>query len=284
MAVVIAVTSDQHARSTLGLCNPKGVQLDDGGTYLPSKAHAWMWDMWTEGWDMAGECAAKSGSELWWVNNGDLPDGDHHNTGQIASRNPIVEREIIRDILDVPLAYDPKHIFMVRGTEAHVGKEGCAEEGVARALSDDWPVERCPTTGNASWWEVDLECEGTYLNFLHHGRTGYREWTWRNACLMLAADITLTRTNDGRRVPDLAVRSHFHRHADSYDAHKCRVIQTPCFQLKTAHVYKVAAENLSHIGMIWIEIDDDHYTVHKHITMAKPSPIWRVDMSHQIRL
>ena len=40
-----AVVSDLHCGSTLGLCPPEGVQLDDGGQYLPSAAQKALWDV-----------------------------------------------------------------------------------------------------------------------------------------------------------------------------------------------------------------------------------------------
>ena len=275
MAVVIAVTSDTHIRSTVGLCSPKGVALDDGGWYKPSKAQLWLWDIWEEGWERAGECAAGLGADLWWVNNGDLGDGDHHNTSQIVSRNPVAESELVRDALAVPLeGHGPKRIFIIRGTDSHVGQSACVEERAARGLSKSWPVEWCDHPHQASWWRLQMECEGVFLDFLHHGRTGYRPWTHWNATNLLAAQIVMEAVNADERIPDLAIRSHFHRCSDSYDAQRCRVIQTPAFQLGTSYVNQRVPESPADIGMIWIVCDDGHYEVHKHLRKPKRAAVW----------
>ena len=276
MAVVIAVASDQHARSTVGLCSPKGVAFNDGGHYQPSKGQLWMWDIWEECWDRVGDLAAKHNAPVWWINNGDLVDGDHHNTPQIVSRSTIQEREIVRDILDVPLLrVKPESIFIVRGTASHVGQEGSSEESIARALSDDWPVEWCPEPHQASWYTLMLECEGLFIDALHHGRTGYRAHTSQNATELLAWDISMERAKNGERLPDIAFRSHIHRYfISAEDQAPVRVIQTPAFQLKTGWAYGKVPESLADVGMVWVLVDGDHYEVHKHKFRPNRGPVW----------
>ena len=48
--VVLAITSDHHTGSTLGLCPPEGVRLDDDGSYKPSRAQLWLWANWLDYW------------------------------------------------------------------------------------------------------------------------------------------------------------------------------------------------------------------------------------------
>jgi len=275
MAVVIAVASDEHCGSTGGLMADKPITYDDGGTYHPSPGQLWLWNAWRDGWDQAAECAARNNAELWWVNNGDLTDGPrHHGTHQSVGMHG-EEREVVRDVLDYPLLKcGIKKIFMVRGTESHVGPGACAEEGIAKALSDDWPVEGCPEPPTMSWYHLMMDVEGVFLDCLHHGRTGYRPWTHWNATALLAAQITMERVKTGDRIPDLAIRSRFHRHSDSYDAQPCRVIQTPAFQLATSYVHRRAPESLADVGMICVLIDDGLYEVHKHIVTPSRGHVW----------
>ena len=274
MAVVLAITSDTHCRSTVGLMSPNGVPLDDGGHVSPSPGQLWLWQCWLSFWDMVEKLQVKHNAPVWWESNGDLVDGDHHNTYQIVSRNSIQEREIVRDVLDIPLSLSPERIFIIRGTEAHVGVGGCSEESIARALSDDWPVEPDPESGNCSWWKLMMDVEGVLIDFTHHGRTGMRPWTHWNATALLAAQIVMERVRGHERIPNLAIRSHFHRHSDSYDAHLCRVIQTPAFQLGTSYVTKVVPESLADIGGIAIVIDDGKFEVHKDIHRPSRGRIW----------
>lgn len=274
MAVVIGVASDEHCGSTVGLCGPNPIQYDDGGQYVPSPGQKWLWGAWCEGWEQAAECAARHNAELWWLNNGDLTDGPrHHGTHQSVGLY-IQEREIVRDVLDKPLGLGLKRIFLVRGTESHVGPGAASEEGIAKALSDDWPVEPCPDPPTMSWWHLMAEVEGVFIDALHHGRTGYRPWTHWNATNLLAAQITMERVKTGDRIPNIAIRSHFHRHSDSYDAQPCRVIQTPAFQLATSYVHRRVPESLADVGMIWLLIDNGHVEVHKHIVVPSRGTIW----------
>jgi hypothetical protein len=275
MAVVIGIASDEHCRSTVGLISPGGVPLSDGGHYTPSKGQRWLWDNWLKGWEMVGELAAKHSAPVWWVNNGDLVDGFHHQTPQVVSIDSVPEREVVRSVLDVPLDLDPERVFMVRGTESHVGPNASSEESIARALSDSYTIEADPDTGNFSWWHLMMECEGVFLDFTHHGRTGMRPWTQWNATALLAAQITMERVRSGDRIPDLAIRSHYHRHADSYDAHPVRVIQTPAFQLATAYVHKRVPESLADIGMLAIVVDGDHFEVHKSLHIPSRGHVWK---------
>ena len=197
MAKVLLITSDTHCRSTVGLISPKGVGLSDDGHYTPSPGQRWLWDIFREGLDKAGECAAKHNAEIWWESNGDLTDGNHHGTHQIVSADSIPEREIVRGVLDPILDLDPKKIFIIKGTESHVGKGGSAEESIARALSDDWPVEQDINTNQYSWYTLQAEIEGLLFDFTHHGRTGYRPWTEQNAVQLLAAHIFVERSKHG---------------------------------------------------------------------------------------
>ena len=120
-----------------------------------------------------------------------------------------------------------------------------------------------------------MEVEGVFVDVLHHGRTGYRPWTHWNATALLAAQITMERVKGGERLPNLAIRSHYHRHSDSYDAQPVRVIQTPAFQTASAYVHKRVPESLADVGMIAVVVDGDRYEVHKHIVQPSRGHVWK---------
>ncbi len=61
----------------------------------------------------------------------------------------------------------------------------------------------------------------------------------------------------GLRHPDLAFRSHLHQFGDSYNAYPTRVVQTPAWQLKTAHAHKVAAESIADVGGVITMVQPD---------------------------
>lgn len=269
-AVVIAVVSDLHTGSTVGLCPPGPIELDDGGSYQPSTAQQWLWQCWRDYWAEVERVRDRLKAPLFTVLNGDAFDGDHHGTSQIISRNPMIQAQVASEVMDVPKAVGWDKLFVVRGTESHVGGSGSTEEGLARALG----ATGDPDTGNASWWHLRMDVQDVRLDFAHHGRTGYRPWTRHNATLLLAAQIFYEHAANGERHPDLAIRSHFHRHSDSHDAHPVRVLQTPAWQLKTAYVHKVAPESIADVGGLIITIEDGHVDVRKIIHRPKRGAVW----------
>lgn len=269
--VVLAVVSDLHAGSTVGLCPASGVDLDDGGRYEPSRAQRWLWQCWREYWDEVARERDASGAALYVVLNGDVIDGAHHGTTQIVSGNLDVQGAVARACLEVPRALGVDRWFVVRGTEAHVGPSAQAEEAIARWLG----AERDPDTGTHSWWHLRMLIGGVLIDCAHHGRTGHRSWTRWNATQLLAADIALSHLQSRERPPDLAIRSHYHRYADSYDAQPVRVIQTPAWQLATAYVHRRAPESLADVGGVIVTIRAGGWTVRPVLYRPRRSTPWQ---------
>src|SRR5436305_14702313 len=116
----MAITSDHHAGSTIGLCPPR-LLLDDGGEYLASKSQLWLWECWTAYWQQVEETRRANKAKLYAVFNGDLVDGNHHGTTQILSGNQNAQAAAVDAYLKIPLALKPNKLFFVRGTEAHAG-------------------------------------------------------------------------------------------------------------------------------------------------------------------
>lgn len=251
----LAVVSDLHCGSTVGLCCPEPVELDDGGTYLPSPAQRWLWGNWLAFWARARECVRQS---AWFgvLVNGDAVDGDHHGTVQIVSRDPQVQSWILRKCFEPVLQLAPRQVIVVRGTESHVGKNGSTEEAFARWLHKEGArVPKDPVTKMYSWWHFRGEIAGNRFDATHHGRIGQRPWTKANAVLNLAAQIFYEHASRGEPHPALSIRSHYHTWQDSYGAHPVRVLQTPAFQLATAYAHRVVPEELADIGGVLLHFE-----------------------------
>lgn len=269
--VIVAITSDHHTGSTVGLCPPEGVRLDDDGVYKPSKAQLWLWECWTDYWAVVAVLRDTLKAELRCVYNGDLSEGDHHATSQIISRNPEPATYVSERVFGVPGDLNPSRTFVVRGTEAHVGPSGATEEAWARRMK----AERNPETRTWSWWHLRFAIHGVRFDFQHHGRTGTRPWTKTGVVGALAAEIFYEHARAGIPHPHLAIRSHRHQSADSHDAHPTRVIQTPAWQLKTAHAHKVAPESMADIGGVIVVVwPDGRYEVTKKLYRAEMPPMW----------
>ena len=146
--IVLGVASDIHCGSTVGLLGPDGIELDDGGSYMPSPVQRWLWDCWTAGWEHVAKIVKREKAEFGFVSNGDATDGNHHGTTQIISPAEGAHIKAATECFRVPLAMNPKWVWIVRGTEAHVGKGGGLEEGMAVAMNREGaPIQRDVNTG-----------------------------------------------------------------------------------------------------------------------------------------
>lgn len=250
---VWAIVSDLHCGSTLGLCNPEGVQLDDGGMYMPSREQSKLWDCWLEYWKLVRE-SLKFGDKLIVAINGDMVDGSHHKTTQIVTGNlPATQHNLALSVLSPALALGPREIVVIRGTEAHVGGSAAYEE----RLASDLNAVPDPLSGARSHWHFQANSHGTLLDFAHHGRLGQRPWTKMTGPATLAAQITLACAKHGSPIPHYALRSHYHQWADSGDNYACRVVQMAGWQLSTAFVHRIAAGSLPEIGGLILSCSDD---------------------------
>lgn len=257
---LIAVAADLHCGSTVGLCPPEGLELDDGGWYRPSPAQEWLWARWQDAWDEAARIKRTENATFHLVCNGDLIDGDHHRTSQIASVLTGVHLRCAVDSLRVPLALKPSSVHVLRGTPSHVGRSGEVEEGIARVLkAEGWPVVGDPDNPNtvSSYWRR-LTFGGTRFDFRHHGRMGQRSHTRGSYLRLYAHDIWAEAVKRGDDPPHIAVRSHNHIAGDSGNDLDCptRVIATPAFQLATDYVYKLGVERLADIGIVLVLVKD----------------------------
>lgn len=258
--VLIAVTSDQHCNSTVGLCPVPGPRLDDGGIYTPSFPQQWLWDNWLRFWGSVQELRRKHNARLVCVFNGDLVDGDHHGTTQIISRNLEVQAWVADEVFHVPMKLRPEEVWVVRGTEVHTGPSGSHEEALARRLNAN------RTADAWSHWALALEYHGLLVSFTHHGRIGTTPWTRTNPVNANAVRIWTEHLAAGWKPPTLCFRSDRHVVADSFEHCPVRVIQTPAWQLKTAFAHKVAPESIADVGgviaLVW---PDGTYDIRKEL-------------------
>lgn len=267
--VLVAISSDQHTGSYLGLCPSEGVRLDEGGYYHPSKAQRWLWECWEDAHQKIGALRKREKAKLIYVSNGDAVDGDHHGTSQIITRN-VESQAYIRDrVFSVIEALKPDEAHIVRGTTTHVGEGAAAEEALGRRLE----AEKDPDTDAWSSWHVRLKVHGRSLDFQHHCSLGGLPWTRPGGVTRLAFRHWCERELAGFAPADIIVRSHVHVDYDSYDIFPTRALVTPAWQLKTSHAHKVATESIAKVGMYAILIQPDgEYDVKKYrYTPALPT-------------
>lgn len=250
--------------------------LDDGGTYYPSSLQLKIADFWDEFWDEWVPEATR-GEKFDVVINGDAIEGDHHHARTPFSTNPVDQCRCARQLLEEKLSAAKKQgvlnrLFMVRGTEAHVGRSASEEELLGMQLGALPNKE-----GQHVRWDLWLRVgDGKLVHFLHHvGTTSSQAYESTAIGKELVEEYNEAARWD-RNIPDVIVRSHRHRNyqvtVPTGRGNGIAVV-TPAWQGKTSHVWKIAGGRLStpQFGGILIRYAHDRLFV--------DSKVWTVDRS-----
>ena len=251
--ILLACVSDTHVNSTVGLCPPEGVKLQDGGTYHPSKVQEWTWQCWESFWRDCAEMRRACNARLDLIVDGDSTDGDHHHTTQIISGNLETQAYLTERVFGVPKKLRPDKTFLCLGTEAHTGPGGSADAALARHLHAD----RDPDDDQWGSLHIRLNANGLLVDVRHVGRTSGRPWLTQSALANLAAHIWTEHKIAEERHPDLAIRAHKHVYGDSGPGFPTRVVALPSWQIKTIYGHGVAPESLASLGGVLILVMPD---------------------------
>lgn len=244
----------------MALC-PPAVTLPDAGTYRASEAQLEIWQAWLEFWEIVKgqRSRGRSKKRLIVIINGEVIDGDHHNTSQLITRSEIGQLRVAYQATEPIWKLKPDDVYVIRGTEAHSGTNGQWDE----AFAADIGAHSDEQTKTYSWWWLPLKVENVLFDIAHHGKSGYQEWTGPNALNTVAVNTVLNYTRTGDPVPALVLRGHVHRQWDSGDNYQVRVLLNPSWQLATSHGQRIAPGQILPIGGNIISVDDDRYTVDK---------------------
>lgn len=240
----VVYVSDTHCGCGLALCPKDGVELDDGGRYMPSNLQLKIWSFWEQFW---GEWvpAATRGEPFAVVHNGDAIDGTHHQSTTQITQNLTIQGRIAEQVLRPIVEACEGRYYHIRGTEAHVGKSAREEEALAERLGAIPNAEG--QYARYDLWKA-VGADGDLVHSLHHvGTTG------SNAYEATAVHKELVETYTeaarwGGRPPLIVVRSHRHRHIETSipTAHgKARAVVTPAWQGKTPFVWKIPGARLA---------------------------------------
>lgn len=260
----LIVVSDLHCGCQFGLCSPE-VQLDSGAIYRHGPVQEVIWKWWREFWD-EWVPAVTRGEPFGVLVNGDAIDGQHHGSKTQITPNHADQEAIAYEVL-APIRERAEAMWMVRGTEAHVGQSAENEERLARRLG----CVRNPS-GAATHYEVWIRVGHGLVHATHHvGTTS--SMAYETSALM--REYSEMMTDAGRwhlEPPDVAIRSHRHRMckvevptANVYGV----IFTTPAWQAKTPFAYKVARVGAPQFGGALVRCGDEElYT--RHFTRALP--------------
>ena len=249
----------------MGLLHEDGITLGDGNKVLPSPGQRWMYSCWKDFISQAKSRAA--GKKVYVVGNGDLTDGDHHDTSQIITRNRTTQRSIAIDCIE-PLAEIADRLFIVRGTPIHVKND---EEEIAKDLG----AEKFDND-IYSWWELIAEFGDKLFDISHHPPGGGGQpWTRGGAAVRLAGRSVMEYAGRGEKIPDMIIRGHYHLYQDSFEnIEGCRAIYSPGWQLRTEFTWRIAAQRAD-IGAILFDIKSGE--METKVIRYRPTrrPIWK---------
>jgi len=264
----LVCVSDLHAGCQLGLCPPQCPALDGGGHYRPSKYQRRMWAWWTEFWDEWVPMVCRREKYAVAI-VGDALDGRHHKSVGQISQNLADQARIAEAILR-PIAERCRgRFYMIRGTEAHVGPSGEAEEQLAERLGAV-PDENGLAARFILWKRVGR----ALVNLAHHiGTTGSQHYE-TTAIHKELTELYTEAARWGDEPPDVVIRAHRHRYALTEvftDKGRGESLCLPGWQLKTPFAYRIPGgrQTEPQLGGVVVRQGDE-----EHFTRAR---VWRLD-------
>ena len=248
-ATLVVATSDQHVNSTVGLC-PPAVTLDDGGTYRATEVQLLQWSYWKEFWNFIESKKKEYKAQVVALYVGDLNDLNVYNALELISRNPADVLRMTVETMDPALQVANVNII-IRGTQAHTGKQANLEEAVAR----DIKAEKDPETDRYSWWWFYGEMGGVTFDAAHHPDTsGWLPHTEKPAAARHADVIRRQYLEAKRDPPHVAFRAHNHRYIPYAADSNTRpwFFYLPGWQFVTSNARRRGATFQAHkIGGMW---------------------------------
>lgn len=267
----LVVVSDLHMICRLGLCPPTGCALDDGGRYAPSKLQRIVWGWWESFW---GEWVpqATKGEPFAVLVNGDAVDGGaHHGNTTHISANTVDQERLALGVLKPIRDLCDGRFYMIRGTEAHAGKSGCDEETIAKRLG------AIPDrSGRHARWELWVRVGHALVHAMHHIGTAGGLAYETTAIHKELEQAFVEAGRWGQEHPDVIVRSHRHRNAETRIQTKrgfATSFTTAGWQLKTPFAHRVAGarQTMPQIGGSLIRCgDEDVFTRHRLWNVERP--------------
>lgn len=244
--VALLAVSDLHVGSTVALCPPTGIALEDGGRYEPNIAQKWIWEQWLAFCAVAA-AYKRSGWKVVIGMAGEFVDGNHHDTTQIASPSPEIMRDAAIEVMQ-PLMKSADRLYVARGTEAHVGHGAASDYAVAKELG----AVRDPETGRSAAYHWRLDIDGVVVSLAHHVSGGMRQTTRGNNIRAEMQDAILAGV-----VPDIMIRGHVHTYVWTGDMFRPRQgVVLPAWKFADAHTHRLTRIPQREVGGVVFEIED----------------------------
>lgn len=222
------------------MCLPK-FKLDDGGYYYASPVQLAIYNFWK---NVYLPLVLESGRNVVIVHMGDAVDGVVKNSVQSLAN--IADQEQLAIELLAPIVEHKavKAFYMLRGTEAHVGKSAASEVRIADKL------------GIELYWKFVLDVQGVTFDLAHHGNAST---VWSSNAAKTVAKVILNCANDNLPIPRYVIRGHTHKIDDSGSKNmRCRAFTTPALQAANAYAHRIDSIGRADIGGVIVDTENDN--------------------------
>lgn len=235
----ILVLSDLHVNSTTAICPKNGINLDDGGTYLPSPRQKILIKLWDKFINDVKYIV--KGYKLYVIFNGDVGELDikKRSIQLITLNKSNILRMIYNTVEELIILADG--VAVIRGTAAHSGKSSWLEEEFARDLDENLLIKSSDEI--YSHYHFKYIFNGVRFDISHHGRMGQLRHTHKFYAIRLAQETMDKYRDKNEPLPDVVIRSHNHRRADSGMNWPVFAMFTPSWQLPNEYIYRNSNEN-----------------------------------------
>lgn len=271
---LLALPSDMHSGGSTALF-PHYRDLQDGfwqfkhTRYVPSGKQCDLADHWDYCADQLA--IARVGKRLIIVGMGDMTDGKHHDTLQLATHNPDEQMEVniwLMQRFMKRVGFDHSRgdkFYVLSGTETHTKDK---EDLIAKELQ----AENNPE-GTEIFDFLPLDINGKLFWFLHQGAGPGKGANIGNALVGWMRNKYFELLEAGERIPDAVVSGHYHVPVYTTFTRNYRTMHgviLPSWQFKTRFGYKVAAAERENIGLTTIDVSSaGNILVNKPYLLAK---------------
>lgn len=257
----LVVPSDLHSGGTTSLFPhykdlPNGYWQFKHTRYTPSGKQCEMAAHFDHCADVINK--QRKGKRLIIVGNGDLIDGKHHQTLQLATHNTDEQNEIhiwLMKRFFKRVGFDKSKgdlYYVVSGTETHTAEK---EDYIAEELG----AEQSPL-GEDLFDFLPLEINGRMFWFLHQGAGPGKGTNMGNALRNWLGHKYWECLEKNWRMPDMVISGHYHVPVYNTFVRNGKTIHgliCPPFQTRTRFGYKVAAAEKDNIGIATVSIKAD---------------------------
>lgn len=272
MTYIIPAIGDLHINSSIGLCAPL-VKKDSGDSHIPSKTQLYIRDCFDRYWDDVKGFIGVDDTVI-TVILGETVDVDYKNrTDKVISRSEQSVLDHAQSMLRVVHDISDAEVYL-KGTDAHLGKDGKMDNLVAR--DSDKHIPDLINIGSHAWVEYELQIGKFTLHANHHGPIGRSAHTRTNPLMLKAVKMLEARVRNNRPIPSVALQGHNHIRADTGNNQIIRVVAVGCWQGMSAYASRYWVEEPD-IGGIIILTDGDKFEVVDKYYPLKPPKVWGIN-------